>query len=71
MNEEQIARAKFRRRLILEAMETKFQDNLFEYLEEGNYESMQELDEHVDEMVQNFEAERNAVRSYYKALIDS
>ncbi len=70
MNDEQ-RNAKIKRNLLIEMIRNKFEDEVFEYLEAGDYDSMEELDRWLDEKLQKLEAEENLVRSYYEGKIYS
>ena len=71
MTDETIERTERRRNLILTIMRAKFEDNVYEYLEEGAYSTVEELDSHIDAMLRHYETEVEALRSYYRALTES
>lgn len=70
MNDEQ-RNAKVKRNLLIEMIRNKFEDEVFEYLEAGDYDSMEELDRWLDEKLQKLESEENLVRTYYEGKIYS
>ena len=70
-DEERINFEKNKRGLILEMMKMRFEDRVYEYLEEGKYESMDELDAWISNVLQQFEAERKQVKEYYDKRIYS
>jgi len=65
MNDEMRARTKNKRNLILSMMKAKFEDRVYDYLDKGEYQSIDEMDEWVDEQLRLFENETTAVREYY------
>ena len=70
-DEERINFEKNKRCLILEMMKLRFEDRVYDYLESGEYKSMEELDEWIANALHQFEAERKQVKEYYDKRIYS
>lgn len=71
MNEEEREWTKNKRNLILTMMRQKFEEQVYEYLEKGEYKSLEEMDQWIDERLHRFEDERYAVREYYDSKMYS
>lgn len=71
MDEEEREWTKNKRNLILTMMRQKFEETVYSYLEKGEYKSLEEMDEWVDNKLRQFEDERSAVREYYNAKMYS
>lgn len=71
MNEEEREWTKNKRNLILTMMRQKFEEQVYEYLEKGEYKSLEEMDAWIDERLHQFEDERRAIREYYNAKMYS
>jgi hypothetical protein len=71
MNEEEREWTKNKRNLILTMMRQKFEEQVYEYLEKGEYKSLEEMDQWIDERLHLFENERYAVREYYDSKMYS
>lgn len=52
-------------------MRQKFEETVYSYLEKGEYKSLEEMDEWIDNKLRQFEDERSAVREYYNAKMYS
>lgn len=71
MDEEEREWTKNKRNLILTMMQQKFEEQVYEYLEKGEYQSLDEMDQWIDERLHQFEDERHAVREYYNSKMYS
>jgi hypothetical protein len=71
MDEEEREWTKNKRNLILTMMRQKFEEQVYEYLEKGEYQSLEEMDAWIDERLHQFEDERRAIREYYNSKMYS
>lgn len=71
MDEEEREWTKNKRNLILTMMRQKFEEQVYEYLEKGEYQSLEEMDQWIDERLRQFEDERYAVKEYYDSKMYS
>ena len=69
MPEEEKIWTKKKANLIFEIMRARFEDRVYEYLESGEYSSIEELDAWIDEKLRQYQAEHKAVKDYYDHLM--
>lgn len=60
-----------KRGLLITIMTNKFEENIAELLEGGNYETMEELDQIVDQKLRRYYDECEMVKNYYDEKIYS
>jgi hypothetical protein len=71
MNEEERRWTKNKCNLILTMMKQKFEDEVYAYLEKGEFNSLEEMDHWIDDKLRKFEDEREALRDFYDNLMYS
>lgn len=71
MSDEEKNWTKKKANLIFEIMRARFEDRVYEYLENGEYNTIEELDAWLDEKLRQYQAEHRAVKDYYDNLMEN